>query len=466
MYAAAPDWSPPSPAPALRLPTPPPQAPVIDPALTGEEREKLPPKRRKPPSSDSDDGQDPEEPDPDSDKEGEPREREGSEGYSVPSSHPYHSNSADRSTLPPPYPYSSSSQLPYPYLPPPHTMPGTLHEKYSPPHESYRRLSPPPPIATLPHSGGSTPDIEHRSRSGSHGHRSYPYPPPHTYYPPPPVHRYEGHPHEPYPYPPPPHPHAYPPPPPPRDYPPPAHPGHSPHIPPSVPYPIPGHPAQAIVYTEDAATKLSDRVRRRCFNCCTTDTSTWRRSNLSPGKVLCNKCGLFERTHSRPRPDQFPHKRGPLATSALGRSERSPSDSMPPPGGHHLGSGQLPSPSTTGSPGLPHPLPPPGSLTMSSPASHHTQLPPPRGLPAPNGIDLPPITGAPYQSQYPPSHAPPADKEEKTILPGIGSWHSEHVNGTISPHLSRRSTLDGPSPHVSPKLEEAPPKRGEDVDGR
>ncbi|KAJ7447645.1 hypothetical protein FB451DRAFT_1147865 [Mycena latifolia] len=77
-----------------------------------------------------------------------------------------------------------------------------------------------------------------------------------------------------------------------------------------------------VVYTDDAATKLSDRVRRRCFNCSTMDTSTWRRSNLSPGKVLCNKCGLFERTHSRPRPEQFPHKRGQLASSTL--SSRSP----------------------------------------------------------------------------------------------------------------------------------------------
>lgn len=40
------------------------------------------------------------------------------------------------------------------------------------------------------------------------------------------------------------------------------------------------------IYTDDAATKLSDRVRRRCFNCCTTDTSTWRRSSLNPGKVV------------------------------------------------------------------------------------------------------------------------------------------------------------------------------------
>jgi hypothetical protein len=71
------------------------------------------------------------------------------------------------------------------------------------------------------------------------------------------------------------------------------------------------------IYTDDATIKLNDRIRRRCFNCCTTDTSTWRRSSLNPGKVLCNKCGLFERTHNRARPEQFPHKRGPLATSSL-----------------------------------------------------------------------------------------------------------------------------------------------------
>ncbi|KAF7326789.1 hypothetical protein MSAN_02498400 [Mycena sanguinolenta] len=108
-----------------------------------------------------------------------------------------------------------------------------------------------------------------------------------------------------------------------------------------VPYPLPGtilsQPmapppgggagAIQVIHTDDAATKLSDRVRRRCFNCCTTDTSTWRRSNLSPGKVLCNKCGLFERTHSRPRPEQFPHKRGPLASSTL--RSRTPPQAQP-----------------------------------------------------------------------------------------------------------------------------------------
>jgi len=96
-----------------------------------------------------------------------------------------------------------------------------------------------------------------------------------------------------------------------------------------IPYPLPGQTNVSVVHTDDASTKLSDRVRRRCFNCRTTDTSTWRRSNLSPGKVLCNKCGLFERTHSRPRPEQFPHKRGPLSTSTLG-SRTPPSNQLPP----------------------------------------------------------------------------------------------------------------------------------------
>lgn len=53
---------------------------------------------------------------------------------------------------------------------------------------------------------------------------------------------------------------------------------------PSQPYP--GQPMH-VIHTDDAATKLSDRVRRKCYNCRTTDTSTWRRSSLTPGKVVC-----------------------------------------------------------------------------------------------------------------------------------------------------------------------------------
>ncbi|KIM62539.1 hypothetical protein SCLCIDRAFT_25025 [Scleroderma citrinum Foug A] len=104
----------------------------------------------------------------------------------------------------------------------------------------------------------------------------------------------------------------------------------------SLSYPLPGQNHYPVGYTDDAATKLSDRVRRRCYNCGTTDTSTWRRSNLSPGKVLCNKCGLFERTHGRARPDQFPHRRGPLAQSTMGPRPKTPPQStqLPPISAH------------------------------------------------------------------------------------------------------------------------------------
>jgi len=64
-----------------------------------------------------------------------------------------------------------------------------------------------------------------------------------------------------------------------------------------------------IVFTDDARKKLGDGVHRWCFNCRSTETTTWRRSSLSPGKLLCNRCGLFERTHRVPRPDKFPRRR-------------------------------------------------------------------------------------------------------------------------------------------------------------
>lgn len=41
-----------------------------------------------------------------------------------------------------------------------------------------------------------------------------------------------------------------------------------------------------LVYTDDAATKLNERVRRRCFNCCKTKASIWRRSKTNPRKVV------------------------------------------------------------------------------------------------------------------------------------------------------------------------------------
>ncbi|KAG9040170.1 hypothetical protein FRB95_000099 [Tulasnella sp. JGI-2019a] len=59
------------------------------------------------------------------------------------------------------------------------------------------------------------------------------------------------------------------------------------------------------MYTSDAASKETLQLRRRCFNCHATKPPSWRRSTLHPGKIVCNKCGLYERTHSRPRPHRF-----------------------------------------------------------------------------------------------------------------------------------------------------------------
>ncbi|KAJ3740911.1 putative GATA type transcriptional activator [Lentinula detonsa] len=68
-----------------------------------------------------------------------------------------------------------------------------------------------------------------------------------------------------------------------------------------------GHlqPALPIQHTDDAASKETQYLRRRCFNCHTTEPPSWRRSTLNPGKIVCNKCGLYERTHLRPRPLRF-----------------------------------------------------------------------------------------------------------------------------------------------------------------
>jgi GATA-binding protein len=65
------------------------------------------------------------------------------------------------------------------------------------------------------------------------------------------------------------------------------------------------HTGLPIQHTDDAASKETQYLRRRCFNCHTTEPPSWRRSTLNPGKIVCNKCGLYERTHLRPRPLRF-----------------------------------------------------------------------------------------------------------------------------------------------------------------
>ena len=94
------------------------------------------------------------------------------------------------------------------------------------------------------------------------------------------------------------------------------------------------HPGahMSVQHTDDAASKETQYLRRRCFNCHTTEPPSWRRSTLNPGKIVCNKCGLYERTHLRPRPLRFDELRS-------GGKPRKTASSTP---SGAAGAGQLP----------------------------------------------------------------------------------------------------------------------------
>ena len=49
---------------------------------------------------------------------------------------------------------------------------------------------------------------------------------------------------------------------------------------------LPGTAASPIIFTDNARMRLGDLIRRQCFNCRATETRTWRRSVLNPGKMV------------------------------------------------------------------------------------------------------------------------------------------------------------------------------------
>ncbi|GJF00648.1 hypothetical protein PsYK624_169440 [Phanerochaete sordida] len=237
-----------------------------------------------------------------------------------------------------------------------------IHNSPAPSQASEQVASPSPPVPQPAYYQGPPPN-------GPPMHQAYPYPP-HARYPADPAVQM------------------------PPGYPPSSH---------YAPPPVFEQPSY-IIHTDDAATKLNDRVRRKCYNCRTTDTSTWRRSSLTPGKVLCNKCGLFERTHSRPRPEQFPHKRGPIVTGSFKSSRSPPPQSRLPPMQHHM------------APLPPHHYDHPSiAPLMPQRADGHPQYaqpPPPGGGGSPNPsaignlLNSPPAGGAPPAQGSPvPAHA-------------------------------------------------------------
>ncbi|KZP30904.1 hypothetical protein FIBSPDRAFT_673171, partial [Athelia psychrophila] len=54
-------------------------------------------------------------------------------------------------------------------------------------------------------------------------------------------------------------------------------------------------------HTEDAASKETQYLCQRCFNCHTTEPPSWRRSTLNLGKIVCNKYGFSTSTRTRLR---------------------------------------------------------------------------------------------------------------------------------------------------------------------
>jgi len=50
--------------------------------------------------------------------------------------------------------------------------------------------------------------------------------------------------------------------------------------------PFPVFQTFGTIYTDDARMKLGNGIHRLCFNCKATETKTWRRSKLNPGKMV------------------------------------------------------------------------------------------------------------------------------------------------------------------------------------
>ncbi|GJJ10865.1 hypothetical protein Clacol_005093 [Clathrus columnatus] len=203
----------------------------------------------------------------------------------------------------------------------------------------------------------------------------------------------------------------------------------------------------------DATTKLSSYIRRRCFNCHTPDSAAWRRSSMHPGKVLCNKCGLYERTHQKDRPHDpaelrsKPRKTTGSIPSSLLTTNPNPSSTVQP---------KLSGPGVVGvDPVPPRPLNHGsllnihGSAPSSSAASPITNSPIDRGADRNSAHSLGALLN--HHQNHPDSqtHSPGHNSNVMrlpSLSPGSKPTHlspsgytSPHPN---SPHISSRSALD------------------------
>ncbi|KZO97556.1 hypothetical protein CALVIDRAFT_526692 [Calocera viscosa TUFC12733] len=91
------------------------------------------------------------------------------------------------------------------------------------------------------------------------------------------------------------------------------------------------YPAR-IQYTDNATDKETSWLKRQCHVCGATSPPGWRKSVLKVGKIVCNACGLYEKTHHRPRPTRLSdesrngvHRRVSATGTAISPGGESPS---------------------------------------------------------------------------------------------------------------------------------------------
>ncbi|KAL7419466.1 hypothetical protein Q5752_006304 [Cryptotrichosporon argae] len=182
-------------------------------------------------------------------------------------------------------------------------------------------------------------------------------------------------------------------------------------------------------YTSDAETKITEGIRRRCYNCHMTPVTqarvTWRKSNRHAGKILCNKCGIYERTHKMDRPtapSEGPRRR--LNTAPIGRTHAVNGFSVMAPRSH------LPQTyADRFSPYAAQRYPQP--VAAPAPIRYYQSFP---STPAPEPMPSAPSSAT--QSTYPVSPLPPAQAlaqtspEPYTVVHGYGT---RRAAGTLKP---------------------------------
>ncbi|OXG31322.1 hypothetical protein C359_03330 [Cryptococcus neoformans Bt120] len=192
--------------------------------------------------------------------------------------------------------------------------------------------------------------------------------------------------------------------------------------------------SKGISYTTDAEVKQTPQMKRQCFNCTSRNPPSWRKSVLHPGKILCNKCGIFERTHHRPRPpqndDQKLRKASTLSNSIHRREA---------------------------------PTPLQNSRTEHSSAPPHSPFSGPQSTPMSASLTYPPMYGSPDPLLTPggyfrrsATHQPTLESPERSplshsmISPNLSSsaGNSNAMSGGASRHYVYQHSASSPYAHA------------------